>query len=105
MKGVGRTRKPTVPCNRHEIIKIWGKEALTFGAVISLPASKADTITGGGALVVAEVVISRPAQIGTAGAVIMCIARDSVFVPHLGMRREMLFLRPVLPHVQKPLRC
>jgi ribosomal protein S8E len=67
-------------------IKIWGKEALTFGAVISLPASKTDAITGGGALVVAEVVISRPAQVGTAGAVIMCVARDSVFVPHHGMR-------------------
>lgn len=81
------------------------RQAARFCAVISLPARQTDTITGGGAFVVAEVVVPRTTQVGTASAVIMCVARDSVLVPHHGMRREMFFLRPVLPHVQKPLCC
>jgi len=77
---------------------------LTFRAVISLPAWQADTIAGGGALVVAEVVVARPAQVSTANTVVMCVARDPIFVPHHGVRRPVFVLRPVLPHVQPPLR-
>lgn len=93
----------TAPHQRRHVTDIC--RTLTFSAVVALPARETDAVTGGGTLVVSKVVVSGSAQVGTARAVVMGVARHPVFVPHHGMGRAVLVLRPILPHVQPPLRC
>lgn len=47
------------------------EKILTLGAVVSSPAVLADDLSGGGAGVVTELVVSRPAQHLTAGTVVV----------------------------------
>jgi len=73
---------------------------LTTIAVVALPAGETDALAARAAAVVAEVVVSRPAQILATLAVIVRRTRHPVLVLHLGMRALMLVQDPLRSNVQ-----
>lgn len=75
-------------------------EVLTFGAVIALPAVGAHSVALGRASVVAELVVPGPAEVGTAGAVVVLIAENPVLVAECRVRGSVLLLVPVHADVQ-----
>lgn len=77
---------------------------LTSIAVVALPTGEADTIAGVAAAIVAEAVVSRPAQVLATLAVIVRYAHHPVFVLHQRVRTLMLVQSPFWPDIQPPLR-
>lgn len=76
---------------------------LTFRAVVALPAGHADAVARLRALVVAERVVARPAQVGAALAVVVLVAGDTEIVLQRRVLVVVAVLRPLGRDVQHAL--
>lgn len=85
-----------------DTMKQWQK-ILTSSTVIALPSRETNAFAAGAAAVMPEAVVSRPAEILAALAVIVSGAGHPVLVHHARVRAPMLVLDPAGPDVEPSL--
>lgn len=78
-------------------------DLLTFRAVVALPARQADDVARRRARVVAELVVSRPAQVAAALSVVVGVARHPKLKLDARIGRHSAVLRPLRANVQHSL--